>query len=510
MEFEEHVKFLRQFYRSTSQPTSSIEAPKGPNLKNAMRIMHLRSLLQNFSVFQELEFSVQAKLPPIAQYCSLRRGTALFRQGDAPGSCYIVLSGQCDAWHRACEGGSEDSQDSWSEASSTRPPSSSYSREQLEEEKHDIVADKPANNLQIFSDAADLGVRVATLCSGTLVGETALLKDQPRNATVVCAEDSEFLVIQREDFDSILKTDMLRLQQEKYAYLMSHVPSVREVPEKRLEQVAYSFEKHSFNKGHVFLEEGQVSQDCFYLVRRGSVEFRRREAAPVSAFEDAKKRGIRRLGTLIEGGLFGALTGGILEPFTVVATSSPCEVYRVSPRNCRHLPPIVMRGVEQYLIKATKWRLDRYDGLEGVPGTLNPATSKRFSDGRRNSGAGLSEEAYNYGCAQVLARRNSATGSTSASLGFLVDVQSAGSSHSRRRSSVSDLPDLSKSPSLPSLTDPLRRRASIGGSRRASLGGLSLSNFRKPEFHSESRISPQGGLRSSLSRSISHTFLSQS
>lgn len=49
------------------------------------------------------------------------------------------------------------------------------------------------------------GEHVATLGPGTFFGETALLLDQPRNATVVATTDMVVEVIERRDFKGILE-----------------------------------------------------------------------------------------------------------------------------------------------------------------------------------------------------------------------------------------------------------------------------------------------------------------
>lgn len=49
------------------------------------------------------------------------------------------------------------------------------------------------------------GEHVATLGPGTFFGETALLLDQPRNATVVATTDMVVEVIERRDFKGLLE-----------------------------------------------------------------------------------------------------------------------------------------------------------------------------------------------------------------------------------------------------------------------------------------------------------------
>merc|ERR1719335_1012354 len=103
-------------------------------------------------------------------------------------------------------------------------------------------------------------------------------------ATVRCLQDTDFLVIRRCDFDTILKEEMVRKGDEKLRFLMAHMPGMRDVPVPKSgtkqPHASYFFKKLTFKRGHRFFQEGTVAEPSVFVVYRGSVECRRSELAP--------------------------------------------------------------------------------------------------------------------------------------------------------------------------------------------------------------------------------------
>ena len=112
--------------------------------------------LQNCPVFAK---QTSAELSEIAQKMSHEQevaGTVVFRQGEQGDKFYLIHKGTVEV----------------------------------------LVAD--ANGEQV----------VATLEPGNIFGEAALLKDQPRNATVRVKEDAEFFTLKKDGFLAALKTSI--------------------------------------------------------------------------------------------------------------------------------------------------------------------------------------------------------------------------------------------------------------------------------------------------------------
>ncbi|CAE8597241.1 unnamed protein product, partial [Polarella glacialis] len=227
------------------------------------------SILLNFKFFQELDVGLQTQLSSIVQKQSLEEGEVLFRQGDPPGKCYVVLDGEVNIFVRSGEeldpetdsrtgtprvqretsketscsaavldepldtgtGGctflSEvpfDTKEDPAASGDQSPPSrqgskSPASRKGSKSRKYTIdmslekfqvpslLQTRILEPFSVFHSESSFGAHVATISSGSLLGELALMNDAHRSASAMCATDCNFLVIHRHDFDSLLKAD---------------------------------------------------------------------------------------------------------------------------------------------------------------------------------------------------------------------------------------------------------------------------------------------------------------
>mmetsp|Transcript_47273 Transcript_47273/g.110180 ORF Transcript_47273/g.110180 Transcript_47273/m.110180 type:complete len:819 (-) Transcript_47273:51-2507(-) len=78
---------------------------------------------------------------------------------------------------------------------------------------------------------------------------------------------------------------------------------------------------------------------------------------PGSSSEASRSRTTKRVATLATGGLFGSLPLSAEEPFTVVVTSSTCEVLCVVGQECSKIPMQLYDIIKEYLADTTSWRL---------------------------------------------------------------------------------------------------------------------------------------------------------
>lgn len=214
------------------------------------------------------------------------------------------------------------------------------------------------------------GIQVAALGPGMLFGELALLEDQPRNATVRCKGDCEFLVIEREDFEKILKRTLLRAHDDKLEFLRSHVPGFSELPEKKADDISYLFKKASFAKNHVFARQGGQTNGIVTVIAKGAAEISLRSEASIPVFEGLPEIGSRRLGVIVTGGIFGSPHMNHFNPFTVTASTSPCDVYQLSREELRRLPEVVLHGLREVIEQSSQWRILRCDSPAEMAGVL--------------------------------------------------------------------------------------------------------------------------------------------
>merc|ERR1719446_1350830 len=178
---------------------------------------------------------MQSHLPEIVTTMSKRTGTVLFRQGDPPGNCYVVMNGEAAIFVKSEEELAEDA---------------------LSPRASILSGIRTVEGFSTYNEESTFGTQIGVLGPGTLIGELALLNDQQRMATIRCVEDTDFLVIRRCDFDNILKEEMVQKGDEKLRFLMGHVPGMRDVPVPKQgakqPHASYFFKHETFQRGHRF------------------------------------------------------------------------------------------------------------------------------------------------------------------------------------------------------------------------------------------------------------------
>lgn len=303
-----------------------------------MSAQRVNAILKNYEFFQNMDESMMQKMPSIVHHVFYSEGSILFRQGDPPGNCYAILSGEVGIFVKAEE--DEDCVDSarnyavsrcknifgklstpsTPSASVSTPPfssipsspmaspmasrqlvptspsarlslvldlplprkrASSLSALELSDDVgKDFARKKTAEGFSTYHEGSSIGKRCAVFGVGKLFGELALMQSQPRSATVKCTKDTEVLVICKHNFEVVLKDELAKSQREKIKFLCNHVPGMRDLPPPRPGKAdpSYFFKKASFCRDHEFFTQGSLAPDTLYIVWRGSVEFRRYES----------------------------------------------------------------------------------------------------------------------------------------------------------------------------------------------------------------------------------------
>ncbi|CAK9081085.1 unnamed protein product [Durusdinium trenchii] len=228
-----------------------------------------------------------------------------------------------------------------------------------------IIRTKTHEGFSVSHPNSRFGTQVVQLTRGQLFGELALMGDQPRAGSAQCLEDTQFLVITRQDFDSLLKSDLGKQKDETTGFLRRHVPGMADLPEQSRfgkPHASYYFKHQSVPKGFVFMKQGERTNEKLWVLRRGVVEFWHLDPEAGGKLRPSSKQGARprgrRIALLVEGGLFSAVPTNDLEPFTVVAQSL-CEVFCVVKGDLKHLPYRVMTAIQDHLLQASMWRLNR-------------------------------------------------------------------------------------------------------------------------------------------------------
>lgn len=353
----------------------------------------VEKLLKESPFFQELSQTVQDKLPSIVHQTSEKAGAVLFQQGDAPGDCYILLSGTVGVWKKEYEPEQVISSNS-SSTSTTCPsiadsissadihhrgsdrrrsssdacrPSSSDSLPEKERRKGGIGLG--FDREQFYALA--FGNQVTTLGHGAIFGELALMRNQPRSATITCVENCELFVIKRADFDAVMKVEMNKINIWKCKFLMEYLPGMKSLTPPRVAKSLYLFNKVTVPRGHKFLTQGITSKKCVSVLTRGMVSLSRREGK----FNDGPSR---QLGELLRGSVFGSCVARTPEPFSVVATSE-CEILHCDSQNMDEMPFGISLAIRDHLAFMMLRRVEQCSADRMGDVVLSPSSSSSCS-----------------------------------------------------------------------------------------------------------------------------------
>jgi len=132
----------------------------------------------------------------------------------------------------------------------------------------------------VIEDASGRERSVETLSTGDSFGETALLEDIPRTASIISKGSVAVFEISRESFEKFIVasagekgkvTDLIR-----FGKLLMSNPMFSFMSPKELSHVIMKFKNEKFAAGKLFFDQGDKG-DKFYLIKKGTVHIRRSE-----------------------------------------------------------------------------------------------------------------------------------------------------------------------------------------------------------------------------------------
>ncbi|EAR90895.2 cyclic nucleotide-binding domain protein (macronuclear) [Tetrahymena thermophila SB210] len=128
-------------------------------------------------------------------------------------------------------------------------------------------------------------VQVSTLKAGSSFGELALINDRPRLATIVCSQNCKFAVIDKDNFQRILK-EQEEIKLIKALNLYSSIPLFENFSTYLLKQVHWSSFKVKYKMNEKVFAQGEES-DCMYIVNSGQfLIFQKFEQSTKTAIEE--------------------------------------------------------------------------------------------------------------------------------------------------------------------------------------------------------------------------------
>lgn len=183
--------------------------------------------------------------------------------------------------------------------------------------------------------------QVATLTSGDYFGEAALLRDEPRTATITAATNLSTLKLTREKFRELGLHEKLHFANRKAVGAGKTVPvekkekvekndderelmrrallsneslnSMVVLDDQRVKDIVDVAWKEEVQEDQVVIKEGDLEADFFYIVQEGTFE--------VTVEDEAKGKLSSKVGSISKGGSFGELALLYLTPRAATVTA---------------------------------------------------------------------------------------------------------------------------------------------------------------------------------------------
>ena len=141
-------------------------------------------------------------------------------------------------------------------------------------EKFYIILEGSVNVIIEISDKKKTTmVTVAQLHSGMSFGELALLKDQPRSATILCNTDCHFAVLGKGDYMKIIGKAEMRIL-DRIIDFLGEIPFFAKWGKKKLGKLTYYLDKKKFKRKQVVFKHDSQA-DYVYVVKSGEFEISR-------------------------------------------------------------------------------------------------------------------------------------------------------------------------------------------------------------------------------------------
>eukprot|EP00931_Biecheleriopsis_adriatica_P086859 TRINITY_DN61424_c0_g1_i1.p1 TRINITY_DN61424_c0_g1~~TRINITY_DN61424_c0_g1_i1.p1 ORF type:complete len:513 (-),score=82.67 TRINITY_DN61424_c0_g1_i1:166-1704(-) len=298
-------------------------------------------ILQESRFFKDLAPALLAPVPRLCSFAQEPKDSALFRAGDQPTNCYIIVSG-CVGFYiggdlktprKSVTEGNED----------LKVPPDRKSRVYTKEK------------WSTFSASSSFGRCVKKAKAGEVFGELALMDDTTlRGASAKCLDDSELLCVPTEAFAAV-RQSVREAEAKKRRLLAEAVPGMKDQRPSgaKAGDPAANFYPKTIDEGTVLLRQGRVENNVIYVVVKGAIKL-------TNTFQRDRSNEAEEetICTLERGECFGSLPHSAKEPFTAVAATKS-EILVVQAPAIFSLPEEVLQGVRAKISADTAKRLRR-------------------------------------------------------------------------------------------------------------------------------------------------------
>lgn len=188
----------------------------------------------------------------------MAKGEPIFQEGDRSNDkCYVVLVGRCAVFRN-------ETVNVKLQNTSGKNNEGMASMAQASNSLFDGQDKKLMRKLMYYGDM------LATKKYGDQFGETALLTDAKRNASIVALEDCELMVFHKASLD-LIKASYSNDIEEKRIFIIGLIPELGAIQNQvMLTKLVEYFRPKRFKKGHQLTKEGETGT-TFYLLEEGEV-----------------------------------------------------------------------------------------------------------------------------------------------------------------------------------------------------------------------------------------------
>ncbi|XP_075915830.1 cyclic nucleotide-binding domain-containing protein 2-like [Petromyzon marinus] len=210
---------FKSLYEFTLPEKAVRAALKPPSERSDTEVIFLRGLLRGLSSFRRYTAHLQLMLAGVVRYEKFGRRRVIVKKGHYGRRFYFVFSGL-------------------------------------------VAVTKDNDGSSAFIDPEPILLR-----KGAGFGEIALLKDLSRNATIVCMEETELLVVDKEDFFAYKLDQELRKEfQHRYNYFRS-LELFSTWSDESLETMADHCKIEEFNHGQVVTGDTSETKNIIFVIK---------------------------------------------------------------------------------------------------------------------------------------------------------------------------------------------------------------------------------------------------
>ncbi|CAK87703.1 unnamed protein product (macronuclear) [Paramecium tetraurelia] len=238
------------------------------------------------------------------QYINVPARRTLFRFGAIGKNFYIILRGS--VWVLVGKSGLGDDKIEVIEKKGDKK----YDKKKKVEKEYDEGEETDEDEFQDLEDERMLELKyphmmkVGKIEQGGSFGEIALTNCMPRQATIVCAEDCQFIKLSREAFHTFLSEYYIRIQNKNFEFLKS-INIFTDWNDADISVIQYHFQSIDYAMNNVIFREGESIKGVYFIVS-GLVELQQKgrdlENAQLSKQQNKQQIVINRYS---KGQLFG-------------------------------------------------------------------------------------------------------------------------------------------------------------------------------------------------------------